>query len=203
MATSAHALATGESTSATAPTAQHPSPIASISTVDAASTTAPIPADLEVRARLAEQIIGFRIMKQTEIAPGWWGQPVEVGETGSATVAMTFCDRENAVTLDPNRSKRIQYFAEPIYAEPEPMSENDRLAHEKASHVRRTGPAALRLRTAARAAGYNPDDKAALAALACVAGVDTSRLADAFTGRAPLDRVTRLRITRAIGVRGL
>ncbi|NUL14493.1 hypothetical protein [Streptomyces lunaelactis] len=95
------------------------------------------PADTyAARLLLAEQIIGFRIMKQTEVAPGWWGRPVEVGETGSGKVAHEFCMEQNRVTMNVNRPKLIQYFAEPIYAEP--MSENDRLAHEKASHVRRT-----------------------------------------------------------------
>lgn len=69
------------------------------------------------RLLLAEQIIGFRIMKQTEIAPGWWGQAIEVGETGSATVAYNFCREQNRVTMNLNRSKMIQFFAEPIYAE--------------------------------------------------------------------------------------
>ncbi|MGW1492589.1 hypothetical protein [Streptomyces sp. NPDC002402] len=59
---------------------------------------------------------------------------------------------------------------------------------------------ALRLRTHARAAGYNPDQPASLAALACVAGVDTERLAAAFTGRAPLDRQTATRLARTLGV---
>lgn len=58
----------------------------------------------------------------------------------------------------------------------------------------------LQLRSHARASGYNPDQPDALAALACVAGVDTERLAAAFTGRIPLDRVTRIRIARTLGV---
>ncbi len=41
-------------------------------------------------------------------------QTREVGETGSATVADTFCTAQNKVTMDPNRPKRIMYFAEPI-----------------------------------------------------------------------------------------
>jgi hypothetical protein len=108
-------------------------------TVDAASATAPVlPSADTARGRqlLAEQIVGFRIMRQTEIAPGWWGQAVEVGDTGSGKVAHQFCMEQNRVTMNLNRPKMIQYFAEPIYAEP--MSENDRLAHDKASHVRRT-----------------------------------------------------------------
>lgn len=86
------------------------------------------------RQLLAAQIIGFRIMKQTEIAPGWWGQPVEVGETGSGTVAHQFCMDQNKVTMQLNRPKMIQFFAEPIFAEP--MSSADRAAHEAASYVR-------------------------------------------------------------------
>ncbi|WP_326768829.1 hypothetical protein OG978_33675 [Streptomyces sp. NBC_01591] len=80
------------------------------------------------RQLLAEQVIGFRIMKQTEIAPGWWGQPVEVGETGSGTVAYNFCREQNAVTMDLNRPKMIQFFVEP-------MSPADVAAHEAASYV--------------------------------------------------------------------
>lgn len=64
------------------------------------------------------QITDFRIMRQTEVAPGWWGAPVEIGETGSATVADRFCTEQNAVTMDPNRSKRIEFYAEPIDATP-------------------------------------------------------------------------------------
>lgn len=79
------------------------------------------------------------------------------------------------------------------------MSENDRLAHDEASHVR-PALSVMQLRTHARAAGYNPDQPAALAALACVAGVDTERLAAAFTGRAPLDRQTATRLARTLGV---
>lgn len=63
------------------------------------------------------QITGFRIMRQTEITPGWWGQSTEVGETGSATVADSFCTKQNAVTMDANRDKRILFYADPITAE--------------------------------------------------------------------------------------
>ncbi|MCX4849818.1 hypothetical protein [Streptomyces sp. NBC_00893] len=70
------------------------------------------------RQLLAAQVIGFRIMKETEIAPGWWGQSVEVGETGSGAVAYNFCREQNKVTMQLNRPKMIQFFAEPIYAEP-------------------------------------------------------------------------------------
>lgn len=68
------------------------------------------------RAAQAAQITGFRIMRQTEIAPGWWGTPSEVGDTPSATVAYNFCTEQNKVTLNPNRAKRIEYYADPIYA---------------------------------------------------------------------------------------
>lgn len=82
------------------------------STVTAGMTTP------EERADRAVQVVGFRIMKQTEIAPGWWGQPVEVGETGSGTVAHQFCTGQNKVTMQLNRPKMIEFFAEPIYTEP-------------------------------------------------------------------------------------
>ncbi|MFW3477214.1 hypothetical protein ACN24M_24560 [Streptomyces microflavus] len=65
---------------------------------------------------LVDQPSGFRIMRETEIAPAWWARPTEIGETSSATVAMTFCDKQNAVTLDRNRAKRHRYYADPIYA---------------------------------------------------------------------------------------
>lgn len=68
-------------------------------------------------AAQAAQITGFRIMRKFEVAPGWWGQPSEVGDTPSATVADSFCREQNAVTLNPNRSKRIEYYADPIYAD--------------------------------------------------------------------------------------
>ncbi|MFJ8871066.1 hypothetical protein ACIRD6_35605 [Streptomyces sp. NPDC102473] len=61
-------------------------------------------------------VTGFRIMRETEIAPAWWGKPTEVGETVSATVADRFCREQNTVTMNPNRSKRIQFWAEPITA---------------------------------------------------------------------------------------
>lgn len=78
-------------------------------------STAPLP-PAAARAAQAAQIIGFRIMRRTEIAPGWWGQPAEVGDTPSATVADSFCREQNAVTMDANRTKRIEYYADPIYA---------------------------------------------------------------------------------------
>ncbi|MFD9564388.1 hypothetical protein [Streptomyces sp. NPDC059994] len=82
------------------------------------------PAEAARRRRLlAERVIGFRIMRETEVAPGWWGRAVEVGETGSGTVADLFCREQNAMTMDPNRVKRIQFYSEPIYAEPVPPTD--------------------------------------------------------------------------------
>lgn len=69
------------------------------------------------RAAQAAQITGFRIMRKFEIAPGWWAQPREVGDTPSATVADSFCAEQNKVTMDLNRSKRIEFYADPIYAD--------------------------------------------------------------------------------------
>lgn len=68
-------------------------------------------------APASEQIIGFRIMRSTEIAPAWWAKAIEVGETGSAIVANRFCDEQNKVTMNPNRAKRLEYYTDPIYAE--------------------------------------------------------------------------------------
>lgn len=56
----------------------------------------------------------YRIVSIREIAPGWFSDPFEVGETASATVAVTYCDAQNAVTMSPNRSVRKQYYAEPV-----------------------------------------------------------------------------------------
>jgi len=66
--------------------------------------------------------------------------------------------------------------------------------------ARSLSAATLKLRTAARAACYNPDDSVALDALACTAGVTTARLADVFAGRAPLDRLTSIRVARVLGI---
>ncbi|MEU0625004.1 hypothetical protein ABZ329_29605 [Streptomyces rubiginosohelvolus] len=77
--------------------------------------TAPTTAAAE-RAARAAQIIGFRIMRETEIAPSWWARPIEIGETVSGEVAYKFCTEQNAVTLDPDRLKKHRYYAEPIYA---------------------------------------------------------------------------------------
>jgi len=90
---------------------------------------------------LTAQAIGYRIMRTTEIAPGWWGKAVEVGETVSATVAHNFCREQNAVTMDLDRRKMIEFYAEPIYAPPA-LSDADRATHEAASYVRRTAKAA-------------------------------------------------------------
>lgn len=92
------------------------------------------PARRPVRPLIAGQAV-LRIMKQTEITPGLWGQPVEVGETRSSTVAHQFCMDQNKVTMQLNRPKMTHFFAEPTYAEP--MSAADVAAHRSASHVRR------------------------------------------------------------------
>ncbi|MDX3714403.1 hypothetical protein PV733_36860 [Streptomyces europaeiscabiei] len=73
------------------------------------------PQDQPSPAAQAAQITGFRIMRQTEIAPGWWGKATEVGETGSSIVAYNFCTQQNKVTLDPNRTKRIEFYTDPVY----------------------------------------------------------------------------------------
>ncbi len=54
----------------------------------------------------------YRIVAIREIAPGWFGAPVEVGETTSATVAVRYCDEQNAVSMDPNRPVRKQFYVE-------------------------------------------------------------------------------------------
>lgn len=107
-------------------------------------STAPLP-PAAARAAQAAQIIGFRIMRRTEIAPGWWGQPTEVGDTPSSIVADTFCAKQNKVTMDLNRSKRIEFYADPIYAA---MSPADHAAHTAASYTR-PNPAAATLYTQA------------------------------------------------------
>jgi hypothetical protein len=56
----------------------------------------------------------YRIVSTREIAPGWFGAPVEVGETASATVAVRYCDEQNAMSMDPNRPVRKQFYVEPI-----------------------------------------------------------------------------------------
>ncbi|MFD5899141.1 hypothetical protein [Streptomyces sp. NPDC060366] len=88
---------------------------------DRTSTTGTIPQRPalapDFTARPADQIIGFRIMRETEIAPSWWAQAKEIGETASATVADKFCTEQNSVTMDPNRVKRHRYYADPIYAD--------------------------------------------------------------------------------------
>ncbi|MDX3531611.1 hypothetical protein P1P75_35765 [Streptomyces sp. ID05-39B] len=65
------------------------------------------------------QVVGFRIMRETEIAPSWWAQPTEIGETGSPIVADRYCAEQNRLTMDPNRAKRQRYFADPILASDE------------------------------------------------------------------------------------
>ncbi|WP_329047113.1 hypothetical protein [Streptomyces sp. NBC_01422] len=88
-------------------------------TAPTTTTIPPLPGNTPAeRQLLAELTIGYRIMRETEIAPSWWARPVEIGETVSATVAMKFCDEQNAATMNPNRDKRQRYFADPIYAAP-------------------------------------------------------------------------------------
>ncbi|MEU1327222.1 hypothetical protein [Streptomyces microflavus] len=77
--------------------------------------TAPTTTPTE-RVSRADQIIAFRIMRETEIAPSWWARPIEIGETVSGFVADQFCTEQNAETMDRNRLKRHRYYAEPIYA---------------------------------------------------------------------------------------
>lgn len=84
------------------------------------TTIPPLPGNThEERLLLGELIVGYRIMRTTEVAPGWWGIPREIGETVSALVANRFCSEQNAATMNPNRSKRIEFYAEALYAAPE------------------------------------------------------------------------------------
>lgn len=62
-------------------------------------------------------------------------------------------------------------------------------------------PDVLNLRMQMRAAHYNPDRPNEVEALACVATIDTARLAAVLTGRAPLDwRIPRDSLARTLGV---
>jgi hypothetical protein len=73
-------------------------------------------------------------------------------------------------------------------------------APERADH-RGMSPAVLRLRMQMRAAHYNPDLSHSVEALACVAGIDTARLAAVLTGTAPLDwRIPQRRLAEILGV---
>lgn len=74
------------------------------------------PSTPESRAKAAEQIAGFRIMRRREAAPGWWGIAIEIGDTRSGTVAYDFCTQQNKVSMDPNRDRRAEYYSEPMYA---------------------------------------------------------------------------------------
>lgn len=56
------------------------------------------------------------------------------------------------------------------------------------------------LRTAALAAGYDPDEARELAALAKAVDIDADRLAAALTGRAQLDPVDETRLARSLGL---
>ncbi|WP_393057698.1 hypothetical protein [Streptomyces sp. LN549] len=81
------------------------------------AAASPLPGDAyEERLRRSEMAIGYRIMREIEVAPGWWGIAREVGETVSAQVANEYCAEQNAVTMDLNRAKRHHYTADPIYA---------------------------------------------------------------------------------------
>jgi hypothetical protein len=52
-----------------------------------------------------------------------------------------------------------------------------------------------------RAAHYNPDLSHSVEALACVAAIDTARLAAVLTGNAPLDwRIPQRRLAEILGV---
>ncbi|MFF0140453.1 hypothetical protein ACFYRN_28815 [Streptomyces sp. NPDC005227] len=70
----------------------------------------------ESRAAAAALITGFRIMRRREAAPGWWGIPIEIGDTRSGTVAYDFCTEQNKVSMDPNRNRRSEYYSEPVYS---------------------------------------------------------------------------------------
>lgn len=83
---------------------------------------------------------------------------------------------------------------------PVTFSPADVAARTSASHVSSFPAGTLRLRMQVREAGYNPDEPAAVEALAAVAGVETAHLVAVFAGRAVLDRLTRSRISRTIGV---
>lgn len=62
-------------------------------------------------------------------------------------------------------------------------------------------PRVLRLRTQMRAAGYNPNEAHKVEALACVAGIDTRRLAAVLIGRALLDSgISQRRLAQALGL---
>ncbi|MFF9632943.1 hypothetical protein [Streptomyces fradiae] len=65
-------------------------------------------------------------------------------------------------------------------------------------------PTVLRLRTAMRAARYNPDLPHQVEAFATIATIDTPYLRALLTGRAPLDRrLPRHRVAQALGIKAV
>lgn len=60
--------------------------------------------------------------------------------------------------------------------------------------------AVRRLRIAARAAGYDVNQPASLTALACVTGIDATRLSAGLTGRAELRYDDEIYVARALGL---
>lgn len=100
------------------------------------TTVPPLPGGTpEERALLVSLTVGYRIMRTTEVAPSWWGTPREVGETASVFVATQFCTEQNTVTMNPNNSKRIEFYAEPLYA----ATDSDPDADEALRRVRAGG----------------------------------------------------------------
>lgn len=75
-------------------------------------------------APAAGQIVGFRVMRETETAPHWWAKPIEIGETVSGPVAFGFCDEQNKVTMNLDRVKRHRYFVEPVYGIPDSTADS-------------------------------------------------------------------------------
>lgn len=158
------------------------------------AATTPLSGDAyDERLRRADMAIGYRIMREIEVAPGWWGIAREIGETVSAQVANEYCDEQNAVTMDLNRAKRHRYTVDPIYPERDggmtpsiapasaPQSANDTAAHEASSFVR-TNRAAVRTRIC-------QDIIVELSAMDArsMSPADTDRLASA---QAELDKLT-------------
>ncbi|MEU5322979.1 hypothetical protein AB0G67_40445 [Streptomyces sp. NPDC021056] len=91
----------------------------------AALSMAPHPGDfVHQAAPTAGQIVGFRVMRETEIAPHWWATPTEIGETVSGPVAFGFCDKQNKVTMNPDRVKQHRYFVEPVYGIPDSTADS-------------------------------------------------------------------------------
>ncbi|WP_063735601.1 hypothetical protein [Streptomyces sp. RTd22] len=64
----------------------------------------------------------------------------------------------------------------------------------------RLAPHVQGMRTAAHAAGYDPDQPDQLAALARAVDIDTDQLTAALTGRAQLGGVDETRLARALGL---